>query len=719
MQMRRELKDMEAVMARHMKEEKQDAAGMQSAVGDSAQKKSMSERNTNEKKTAHRLDVTDRPRAEETFRLFAETSLDILYQLDHKGIITYCSPAVERILGYIPAEMEGASFERFLPAHEVPKARKAFQQARSLNKIRFFEIDVLGKSGNPVPIEFNVAPVLRAKKTISLFGIGRVVTRRKETEQALRVERMQLQRIIDHLPEGILVTEAAGRVILTNEKFQEIWGSSDEAEKIEDYHWYKAFHPDGSPYLPNEWPVARAIAQRETVSNERIQFYKRDGSLAWISVNATPLFDEGDRLVGAVAVISDITERVREKERYREMSEQVLSQLWELEAIYASAPVGLAVFDRNFRFVKVNERMAEINGISVEEHIGRSPWEVVPSLAPQAERVFRQVLDTGRGQWNVEFSGSTHDQPGVNRFWNEHWLPIDDQEGQVIGVNVVAEEITEQIRMIEELRKAHNSLEERVAERTAQLSRVNKELETEVAKRRRFESDLRSASKRILEASKRKAYLSARLVETLERDRRDVAMYLHDEIGQMLASLKMDMEYTRNAPVKERQLYRAKLQEFEEKITSLMAYIKDISARLRPDILDTLGLIPALRSLIASFGEDYGLRIHFHFTEPFRELDADTSLSIYRILQEALNNVAKHAQSEEVFVTLVLKKGAVQLTVEDDGVGFDLDSAEDDAMGQGTLGIMIMKERAALAEGELTLESGIGKGTVVSVEIPI
>jgi PAS domain S-box-containing protein len=715
----RELEDMEAAMATHMKEEKQDTGGIQGPSGHRAQKKSMSKRNTNEKKTAGRLDVTDRPQAEETFRLFAETSLDILYQLDEGGIITYCSPAVERTLGYTPAEIEGASFERFLQAHEVPRAKKVFQQARSLNNIRFFEIDVLGKSGNPVPIEFNVAPVIRNKKTISLFGIGRDITRRKQTEQALRVERMQLQRIIDQLPEGILVTEAAGRVTLTNEKFQEIWGSSDEAEKIEDYHWYKAFHPDGSPYLPNEWPLARAIAQRETVPNERIQFYKRDGSLAWISVNATPLFDEGDRLVGAVAVISDITERVREKERYREMSEQMLSQLLELEAIYASAPVGLAVFDRDFRFVKVNERMAKFNGISVNEHIGHTPWEIVPSIAPQAEALFREIMDTGEGQWNIEFIGTTRDQPGATRLWKEHWLPMKDQEGLVIGVNVVAEEITEQIRMVEERREAHNSLEKRVADRTAQLSRANEQLETEMIRRKRFESDLRSASRKILEASKKRAYLSARLVETLERDRRDVAMYLHDQIGQMLATLKMDMEYTRNAPVKEPRLYRAKLQGFEEKIISIMAYVKEISSRLRPDILDTLGLIPAFRSLITSFEEDYGLSIHFHFTEPFRELDADISLSIYRIAQEALNNIAKHAEAEEVFVTLVLKKAAVQLTVEDDGIGFDLDSMENHATGQGPLGLMIMKERAALAEGELTLESEIGKGTLVSVEIPV
>ena len=707
-------------MARHMKEGKQDAAGIQGASDHRSQEKSMSKRNTNEKKTAGRLDVTDRSPAEETFRLFAETSLDILYQLDEKGIITYCSPAVERILGYIPAEIEGESFERFIPAHEVPKARKAFQQARSLNKIRFFETDVLGKSGNPVPIEFNVTPVIRNERSIFLFGIGRDITRRKQTEQALRVERMQLQRIIDQLPEGILVAEAAGRVILTNEKFQEIWGSSDEAERIDDYRWHKAFHPDGSPYLPEEWPLARVIARRETISNERIQFYKTDGSLAWISVKATPLLDEGDRLVGAVAVISDITKHVREKERHREMSEQVLSQLLELEAIYASAPVGLAVFDRDFRFVKVNERMAEINGISVEEHIGRSPWEVVPSLAPQAERVFRQVLDTGRGQWNVEFSGSTHDQPAVNRFWNEHWLPINDQEGQVIGVNVVAEEITEQIRMMEELRKAHNSLEARVAERTVQLSRVNKELETEVAKRRRFESDLRSASKRILEASKRKAYLSARLVETLERDRRDVAMYLHDEIGQMLTTLKTDLESAGNAVETGERLSSECLRVAEKKVVHLIGQIKQISRGLRPDILDTLGLVPALRSMIEGFQEDFSLNIHFDCSEQlFERIDGNVSLTLYRIAQEAINNVSKHAQADEVFVTMTLKNGCVLLSVEDDGVGFDKDTVLNPASGQGPLGIMIMQERALLARGEFTLESEKGKGTMVSVEIPV
>jgi len=137
-------------------------------------------------------------------------------------------------------------------------------------------------------------------------------------------------------------------------------------------------------------------------------------------------------------------------------------RLAEIEAIYATAPVGLCVFDEQGRYVRINERLAEINGRPVSEHVGRTIREVVPDLADQAEAILRRVLETGEPVRDFELSGTTLAWEGARRTWLEHWLPLKDDAGQVIGVNVVAEDITQPKQRME-------ALERQVAERTSAL----------------------------------------------------------------------------------------------------------------------------------------------------------------------------------------------------------------------------------------------------------
>ena len=119
-------------------------------------------------------------------------------------------------------------------------------------------------------------------------------------------------------------------------------------------------------------------------------------------------------------------------------------RLSELEAIYASAPVGLCALDRELRFVSVNQRMAEFNGLTIEEHLGRTVREVVPHIADVAEEALTEVLRTGEPLLDAEIVGETPGRPGVLRTWIESWLPLRDEEGGVIGINIVAQELTEQ-----------------------------------------------------------------------------------------------------------------------------------------------------------------------------------------------------------------------------------------------------------------------------------
>jgi PAS domain S-box-containing protein len=131
----------------------------------------------------------------------------------------------------------------------------------------------------------------------------------------------------------------------------------------------------------------------------------------------------------------------------------------ELESIYQTAPIGLAVLDTDLRFIRINERLAEINGLPVEAHLGRTVREVLPDLADQAEAVLRRVLETGRPVRDLEIRGQTPAQPGIERVWREQFTPLRNAQGEVDRLSIVAEEITEQRRAEEALRHSRENLE--------------------------------------------------------------------------------------------------------------------------------------------------------------------------------------------------------------------------------------------------------------------
>ncbi|MGF1602955.1 MAG: PAS domain-containing protein [Thermosynechococcaceae cyanobacterium] len=124
----------------------------------------------------------------------------------------------------------------------------------------------------------------------------------------------------------------------------------------------------------------------------------------------------------------------------------VKAQLSELESIYQFAPIGLAVLDTDLRFQRINQRLADINGLTIDAHLGRSVREVLPNLADKVEPLLSQVLRTGESVIDLEIKGETPSHPGVTRTWLESWHPITTEQGQIVGINIVCQEITEQKR---------------------------------------------------------------------------------------------------------------------------------------------------------------------------------------------------------------------------------------------------------------------------------
>ncbi len=243
---------------------------------------------------------------------------------------------------------------------------------------------------------------------------------------------------------------------------------------------------------------------------------------------------------------------------------------------------------------------------------------------------------------------------------------------------------------------------------------------TDITERKRVEEALERSRKTLLAEHKQRKLLSKQLITLLEADRRRVAMELHDQIGQTVVTLKMKLEAALNQ-------LRLKSADAALKAAAHLAYdnalqaveeIQNLSRELRPSTLDTLGLVPSLRSLFDDVNRFKELEINFFHKNIPRRLDPEKELAIYRIIQEALINVVKHANAKKVFVNLVKKKKFITLGVEDDGIGFDKNEVMKSPAEKGHLGLLIMQERAVQVDGEFSVESRIGGGTHLLARIP-
>lgn len=215
--------------------------------------------------------------------------------------------------------------------------------------------------------------------------------------------------------------------------------------------------------------------------------------------------------------------------------------------------------------------------------------------------------------------------------------------------------------------------------------------------------------------------LSHRLINVIEEERRALAADLHDEFGQELTLLQLDLEALRNSLLAEQQEAQAICLKAMEQIQRLAESIRDTTSRLRPDMLDHLGLVPTLQWSIEEFRQRWpDIEIEFQSTGLKRRLPAEPELVLYRVFQEGLNNIGKHAGAESVSVKLTYSHPQVIFIVKDNGRGFDMDKAGlPDQHGRLGIGLLSMKERVASLGGKLSISSIPGKGATIRVELPI
>jgi signal transduction histidine kinase len=282
--------------------------------------------------------------------------------------------------------------------------------------------------------------------------------------------------------------------------------------------------------------------------------------------------------------------------------------------------------------------------------------------------------------------------------------PLFDQ-GRLIGYAKIARDLTKEKKIEEELGRYRNQLESLVEERTAELEETNVSLRLEMQDRRRIEEE--------------RTRLLRRIVTTQEEERRRIARDIHDQLGQQITALRLKIATLANGNKLgsgfDQQI--AGLQEVAAKLDSEVGFL---AWELRPAALDDLGFAAATRNFVAEWSKHYSIHAELHTgnVEGIR-LSEEVETNLYRITQEALNNIAKHAEAKSVNVVIERRKEEIVLIIEDDGKGFELTGIEQGRETGSALGLLGMRERAAIVGGALEVESAPGSGTTIFARVPI
>lgn len=492
-------------------------------------------------------------------------------------------------------------------------------------------------------------------------AVGSDVTMRKRIEEALRESEEKYRTMMEAMLDPVYICSADFRISYMNRAMIQRIGRSATGEVC-----YKAINDldEKCPFCVHDKIQQKMPMKTEILSPKDGRFYH---------VSHFPVF-HSDGSISKMTIYRDITEHKKAEDLLR--WERDRAQMY-LDIV----GVILIIIDADQTVSLINRKGSEVLGYADEEIIGKNWFDnFIPKRdREQTKKEFEKLLE-GNIEIFIQFENSVLTKKGEERIIAWHNTVLRDDAGNIIGTLSSGEDITLQKRAEELLKKAHEELEKRISDRTAQVHS-----------------------------------LSAKLLGAHEDERKRIGQELHDGLAQNLSAIKIWVESalvqmdTHN-PNRASKLLKSVVPLAQGAVED----VRRISRNLRPSILDDFGILATISWLCNEFKTIYP---HISIEEQINIKDSDVpdplKIIVFRILQEALNNVVRHSQAKHVQISLKRSKGKIELKIHDDGVGFDVEQILSGNHIMEGLGLGSMRERAELSEGRLSIESKRGAGTTI------
>lgn len=497
---------------------------------------------------------------------------------------------------------------------------------------------------------------LMSSDTIALSGVPHRlstmldITERKQREDALREIGERLNFVISGTETGLWDWDLTTNEVRYSREWKQLLGYQDH--EIADHldEWRRLVHPEDVELTLSK--LTAFLQQQVGTLEAEFRMRYANGEYRWILSRTTVQPGKDGKPARLLGLHIGIDDRKR-------LEQSLIASHQQLQSFVEQAPVAIAMFDRDMRYLVYSRQWANDYGAGFDDLTGRSHYEVFPNLPERWKTVHRQGL---AGQTVRHDDDLWIKEDGTRQWLRWVVLPWRDTRGDIGGIMIFAEDVTARKRTEEELRN-----------------------------------------------------LSRRLMESQDTSRRDIARELHDRIGQNLAALSLNLSIIKaQDPAQRPAAIPARLDDSVSLVAATMDRVRNLMADLRPPALDDYGLAAALRWYGKLFSERSGVAVRVVSGESPLRLPPGVETAVFRIAEEALTNVGRHAAAHDVVITLAETAGEVRLTIADDGQGFDAASLRKSV----SWGMTSMRERAEAIGAHCDIESVLGRGTTVTVRIP-
>ncbi len=623
-------------------------------------------------------DITERKEWESALTLQAhllESVHDAICALDGDFRFIFWNEAAEELFGWTRDEALGRQSKDLLRA-EVPGSSRDEALEALLSEGRYAgEVRYRRKDGRQIWTDVRARIVRRedgsAEGVVASF---RDIGEQRRANEALAWEAARLRAIVEAAPVGLSVVAADGEVLLHNDVLRKMWVGDAKVHAVADFEQYRAFWPDtGESIRPDEWPTARALADGTASSDVVVDIERFDGSRGTIIISAAPIVDNG-AVLGAVSIAQDIT-RLREAEQALRFLTEEVRALHEAVVLDPSVSGAQLAYDVVAQAgLLLGSDGSSIHLLGDDGVLGRVAG--VGDDHPQGtDDLVAQAIGTRR--------------PQIKPLPPPAWEASRVAGSVLLAVPlVVRDHVFGAMAFTYHDRRALDDTQRRIASAFADQAALAIE----------------------------NARLRARIEETaIETERNRLARDLHDSVTQSLfaASLKAEALLEMLRTEGEGGDAAEAAEELRRLSRGALAGMRTMLIEMRAGGVTDTPLPELLRHLVEASGSRFGAHVRLT-TDGRLRLPPEVQTALYRIAQEALNNVARHAQASRAWVDLRLGDDGARLEIGDDGCGF-----EQSHNGAGHFGLVNMRERAAAIGADLTLDSRKGRGTVVTVEWPL
>ncbi len=563
--------------------------------------------------------------------------------------------------GLATDELIGVSITSFLD-DQREEVDNILQEVISTGRAALYETVYHVPNGGVIYYETHALPRKADGKMVGLTLVSRDCTKRKKAELKLKDSEEKYRDLFENVMVGVGISNSEGKVIVTNETMRKLTGfSQEDFGRIQiDEVFLKA--DDRKEYL-------EIIKQNGFVENFEVQLKNKAGESFWASLSSNPLLLEDENVSMTIAV--DIRERKR-IEQTLIVNEQNFRDLVE------NLKDGVAIADENGFHIFINRKFSEITGYSETELLNMTGWD------------FSRSEDQGKFE--------------------------DRMKDRMVGKSI--KPVYE--RVIVKKDGTEIPVEMSTTTTIWQGKKSPMAIVRDITERKLVEMDKDILLHQVQEANDRLKSLSRELITSQEAERKRISQELHDEFGQVLTAIALDLG------IIERQLdpelpleIKKRVADLRLMVDELDQMIGELALDLRPSLIDDLGLLPTLNWYVERFSQRAEIEVEIELIGKEKRLPSEIEIALYRIIQEALTNVAKHANAEKVIMWLDWKPKTITIRIEDDGKGFDINELQNAKVPFQGLGLIGMGDRTALLGGRLDIRSNPGEGTAIEVEIPV